>query len=72
MRQFGATKSVLYESLKRVSDSQLTDSWKRLGREQPFREDLGAEESPLLEAVAKKRLLKTQWAGKYLRCASDL
>jgi hypothetical protein len=29
----------------------------------------GAEESPLLEAVARERLVKTQQAGKCLVCA---
>jgi hypothetical protein len=35
-------------------------------REASFREDLSAEaaESPLLEAVTRERLLKTQQAGK--------
>jgi hypothetical protein len=32
-----------------------------------------AEDSPLLEAVAKERLMKTQQAGRRLRgCSSDL
>jgi hypothetical protein len=37
------------------------DSWKRVGREPPFREDLSAEAegAPLLEAVARERLVKT-------------
>jgi hypothetical protein len=34
----------------------------RFGREPPFREE--AEESPLLEAVSRERLVKTQQAGK--------
>jgi hypothetical protein len=36
--------------------------------EQPFRQDLSAEdeESPLLEAITRERLLKTQQAGKGL------
>jgi hypothetical protein len=39
-------------------------------REPPFREDLNAEdeESPLLEAVARERLVKTQQVGKDLAC----
>jgi hypothetical protein len=53
----GAIKSVLYGSLKK-SDR----------REPPFREDLSSEgeESPLLEAVTRERLVKTQQAGKGL------
>jgi hypothetical protein len=45
--------------------------WNRFGREQPFREDLSAEveESPLLEAVIRERLVKTQQAGKGLENA---
>jgi hypothetical protein len=37
-----------------------------VGREPPLREDLSteAEESPLLEAVTRERLVKTQRAGK--------
>jgi hypothetical protein len=37
------------------------ESWIRLGREPPFREDLRAEveESPLLEVVNRERLVKT-------------
>jgi hypothetical protein len=44
------------------------DSWKRAGRERPFREELSAEaeESPLLEAIAREELVKTQQAGKVL------
>jgi hypothetical protein len=46
------------------------DSWKRVGREPPFREDLIAEvESPLLEAVIRERLVKEQQAGKGLATA---
>jgi hypothetical protein len=43
------------------------DSWKGA----PFREGLSteAEESPLLEAVTRKRLVKTQQAEKYLACS---
>jgi hypothetical protein len=39
-----------------------------VGREPPFREDLSleAKEYPMLEAVARKRLLKTLQAGKDL------
>jgi hypothetical protein len=42
------------------------------GREPPFREDLSpeAEDTPLLEAVARERLVKTQQAGKVLACAA--
>jgi hypothetical protein len=44
------------------------DSWKRVGKELPFRKDLRAEaeESPLLEAVTTERLVKTLKAGKGL------
>jgi hypothetical protein len=37
-----------------------------VGRELPFGEDMSAEteESPLLEAVTRERLVKTQQAGK--------
>jgi hypothetical protein len=37
------------------------DSLKRVGRESPFREDVStkAEESSLLEAIARERLVKT-------------
>jgi hypothetical protein len=37
-------------------------SWKRVGREEPFRVDLSVEveEYPLLEAVTRERLVKTQ------------
>jgi hypothetical protein len=44
------------------------DSWKRVGRNPPFREDFSAEaeESPLLEAVTVERLVKTQQAGRGL------
>jgi hypothetical protein len=40
-------------------------------REPTCREDLSeeADESPLLEAVTRKRLLKTQQSGKYLAYA---
>jgi hypothetical protein len=48
------------------------------GREPPFREDLSAEaeESPLLVAVTRERLVKTEQAGKDLAgavviCISD-
>jgi hypothetical protein len=43
-------------------------SWKRVGREPLFREDLSAEaeKSPLLEAVTRERLVKTEQAGKGL------
>jgi hypothetical protein len=42
------------------------DSW-----ESPFREDLSAEAEncPLLEAVTREGLVKTQHAGKDLSCA---
>jgi hypothetical protein len=55
----GATRSVLYGSLLR----KVT-----VGRKLPFRLDLSveAEESPLLEAVTREQLLKTQQAGKEL------
>jgi hypothetical protein len=41
------------------------------GRERPFREDLSveAEESPLLETVARERLVKTQQARKDIAAA---
>jgi hypothetical protein len=41
-----------------------------VGREPPFRQDLSAdtEESPLLQAVIRQRLVKTQQAGKALAC----
>jgi hypothetical protein len=44
------------------------DSWKRVGREPPFREDFSAEaeESPPLEAVTREQLVKTLQAGKNL------
>jgi hypothetical protein len=44
------------------------DSWKRVVREPSFREDLiaEAEESPMLEAVTRERLVKTQQSGKGL------
>jgi hypothetical protein len=47
------------------------NSWKRLVREAPFREDLSAEaeESPLLEVITRERLVKTQQAGEGLRSA---
>jgi hypothetical protein len=40
-------------------------------REPPFREDLstGEKEYPLLEAVTRKRLVKTLQAGEDLACA---
>jgi hypothetical protein len=46
-------------------------SEKSVRRELPFREDLSAEaeESPLLEAVTRERLVKTQQAVKDLSCA---
>jgi hypothetical protein len=58
----GATKSVLYGNLRR----KLTVRW-----ELRFRQDLSveAEESPLLEAVTRERLVKTEQAGKDLACA---
>jgi hypothetical protein len=48
---------------------------KRVGwRDPPFREDLSAaaEESLLLEAVTRERLLKTQQAGKFREGCGDL
>jgi hypothetical protein len=44
------------------------ESWKRVEREPPFGEDLSAEaeDSPLLEAVTRERLVKTQLAGRGL------
>jgi hypothetical protein len=44
------------------------DSWKRAGREPPLRKDLSAEaeEFPLLEAVIREGLVKTQQARKCL------
>jgi hypothetical protein len=45
------------------------DSWKRFGREPPLRKDLSeeTEESPLLEAVTSKHLVKTLQPGaKYV------
>jgi hypothetical protein len=44
------------------------DSWMSVGREPPFRQDLNVEakESPVLEAVIRERLMKTQQAGKDL------
>jgi hypothetical protein len=44
------------------------DSWKKVGRDPPFREDLSveAEESSLLKAVTREQLVKTQQAGKGL------
>jgi hypothetical protein len=52
-----ATKIVLYRSLWRKGS---------VGREPSFREDFSteAEDSPLLEAVTRERLVKTQQAGK--------
>jgi hypothetical protein len=43
-------------------------SWKTVGKEPPFREDLNAEaeESPLRETIPRKRLAMTQQAGKGL------
>jgi hypothetical protein len=56
-RQMGKEVSSVWESVK-----------KPVRREPPFREDLSAEaeESPLLEAVTRERLVKTQQAGKDL------
>jgi hypothetical protein len=58
----GITKSVLYDSLCR-KDS--------VGREPPFRQDLSAEAEvyPLLEAVTRERLVKTEQDRKDLVCA---
>jgi hypothetical protein len=52
--------SSLREALKKRA------SWKRVAREPPFREDLSmeTEESPMLEAVTRGQLVKTQQAGK--------
>jgi hypothetical protein len=46
------------------------DSWEGYGRVLPVREDLSpeAEESPVLEAFTRKRLVRTQQTGKYLSC----
>jgi hypothetical protein len=58
-KRVGAIKSVLYGSL-----------WGKesIGREPPFRKELcvEVEEFPLLEAVVRERLVKTQQAGKDL------
>jgi hypothetical protein len=47
----------------------LEESW-----ESPFREDLSAEaeESPVLEAIIRERLVKTQQAKGLGRCCGDL
>jgi hypothetical protein len=44
---------------------------KPVEREPPFREDLSmeAEGSPLLEAISREWLVKTQQAGRDLACA---
>jgi hypothetical protein len=50
------------------------DNWKRAGKEPLFREDFNveAEESPLLEAVTRERLVKTAgWKRLSVYC-SDL
>jgi hypothetical protein len=46
----------------------------RAGGQPPFREDLSTrdEKQPLLEAVTRKRLVKTQHAGKDLACAVEI
>jgi hypothetical protein len=47
----------------------------RVGREPPFRDDLSAdvEKSPLLEAVTRERLVKTQQVERRLSvCYGDL
>jgi hypothetical protein len=61
----GATESVLYGRLKREGT---------VGRKLPFRKDLSAEaeKSPLLVAVDRERLVKTQQAGKLSACCGDL
>jgi hypothetical protein len=53
----GATKSVLYGSLRRKGSVEI---------EPPFREDFseGAEESSLLKEVTRERLVRTQQALK--------
>jgi hypothetical protein len=55
--KWGNKVSSVWESVKET-----------VGREPPFRDDLSAkaEESPLLEAVTRERLVKTQQAAKYL------
>jgi hypothetical protein len=47
------------------------DSWKRVGRELPFRENLSteSEESRLLKDATRERLVKTQQTEKGLACA---
>jgi hypothetical protein len=57
-----AIESVLYGSLWRKES---------VGREPTLTEDIStkAEESPLLEAVTREQLVKTQQAGKDLPCA---
>jgi hypothetical protein len=57
----GATKKILHGLVLRIEV---------IGKKQPFRDDLNAEveESPLLEAVTRERLVKTQQAGKDLPC----
>jgi hypothetical protein len=54
--------STLQEAVKK------RDSWKRVEREQPFRQDLSvkADKSPLLEAITRECLVKTQKTGKDL------
>jgi hypothetical protein len=52
----GNQSSSVWEAVKK------RNSWKRLGREVPFREDLSAEdeEFSLLEVSTRERLVKTQ------------
>jgi hypothetical protein len=49
--------------------------WRKrtVGREPPFREDLSAEaeESPLLEAVTRERLVKTVGWKRFSGCCGD-
>jgi hypothetical protein len=65
MQTFSVVKSVLYGNLRRILS---------IGRELRFSQDLSVEteESPLLEAVTRKWLVKTQQAGKDLACAVEI
>jgi hypothetical protein len=51
--------------------NQVSSIRKSIGRKPPFREDLSvkAEKYPLLEAVSREELVKTQQAGKDVTCA---
>jgi hypothetical protein len=55
-------------SVKRGYKEEYLSKNSSVGREPPFRKDLSveAEESPLLEAVTRERLMKTQQAVKDL------